>query len=276
MERRVLGKGLDALIPKKVSLDAVSQAGLTFLPLENVHPGRYQPRHDISSEELKELVLSIKERGVLQPILVRQLKTGYFEIIAGQRRFEAARAAGLKEIPAIVKDVGDKDTLVLAIVENLQRQDLNPLEEAEAFSRLMKEFEFTLEDVARSVAKDKTTVSNTLRLLRLPDGIKDALSRGLLSRSQARTILAVDGAAAQEKLFHQIMREGLSVRDIESRVKQVSVKKKSDLFGRELEEKLQKCLGTKVRIFNKKNNCGRIVIEYYNLQDLERLVERLR
>jgi len=276
MERRVLGKGLDALIPKRTSLDGGGQAGLTFLPLEKIRAGRYQPRHDINNEELKELVLSIKERGVLQPILARRLKDGDFEIIAGQRRFEAAAAAGLKEIPAIIKEVSDKDTLVLAIVENLQRKDLNPLEEAEAFTRLMREFEFSLEEVAHSVAKDKTTVSNTLRLLKLPDDIKDALRQGLLSRSQARTILAVDGAAAQEKLFHQIMREGLSVRDIENRVKRVSAKKKSDPFGQELEEKLQKYLGTKVRIFNKKNNRGRIVIEYYNLQDLERLVERLR
>ena len=216
MERKVLGKGLDALIPKKITSPYSKE--FIYLPVEKIKPGRYQPRQEIEEKELKELAQSIREKGFIQPIVARKMGESY-EIIAGGRRYHASKLLGLKEIPTIIKDIDDKDTLVFAIVENLQRKDLNPIEEAEAFKRLMDEFEFTLEDIAKFVGKDKTTVANTLRLLNLPFQIKEALKKGIITRSQARTILGVTKKEDQQKLFQQILKEKLSVREIENRVK---------------------------------------------------------
>ncbi|MDD5194143.1 MAG: ParB/RepB/Spo0J family partition protein [Candidatus Omnitrophica bacterium] len=273
MERRVLGKGLDALIPKK-PLPAYSKD--FTLPLSKIHPGKYQPRKEIEQQDLEELCQSIKEKGFIQPIVVRKVGPEDYEIVAGGRRYEAAKSLGLNEIPTIVKELDDKDAFIVAIVENLQRKDLNPMEEAEAFARLSDEFEFTQDDIAKFISKDKTTIVNTLRLFKLPQDIQDALRSGLLSRSQARTLLAVDNKQEQEKLFRQILNGGMSVREIEARAKAASKKKRtSDPFVTEVEEKLQKFLGTKVKIANKRNNRGKIVIEYYSLDDLERIVRRL-
>jgi ParB family chromosome partitioning protein len=273
MERKVLGKGLDALIPKKITPSFAKE--FTYLPLEKIKPARYQPRQEIEEKELEELSRSIKEKGIIQPIVVRKLEEGFFEVVAGGRRYQAAKSLGLKEIPTIVKELDDKDAFVFAIIENLQRKDLNPIEEAEAFLRLMDEFEFTQEEIANLIGKDKTTIANALRLLKLSPNIKEALRKGLISRTQARTILAAE-ESQQEKLFHQILKEGLSVREIEKRAKRFSKKKrKIDPFILEAEECLQKSLGTKVRIFNRRNHRGRVVIEYYSLEDLERIMEKL-
>jgi len=273
IDRRVLGKGLDALIPQRV---ATAPKEYTQLALNKIKPGRYQPRQEIGDSELQELMQSIKEKGIVQPIIVRRIDTDEYEIVAGGRRFQAAKSLGLNEIPTIIKELDDRDTLIFAIVENLQRKDLNPIEEADAFARLMSEFKFTLDDVAKFLGKDKTTVANTLRLLRLPQSIKDALMKGIISRSQARTILAVDKAEEQERIFHDILNEKLTVREIEKRVKKASGKKSHlDPFVVEVEEKLQKILGTKVRIFNKRNNRGKIVIEYFTLDDLQRILAKL-
>ena len=274
MERRVLGKGLDALIPKKTA--AAPPKEFTYLPVDKIKPGRFQPRQEIKEKELKELSQSIKEKGFIQPIVVRKIGDEY-EIVAGGRRYQASKSLGLKEIPTIIKDISDRDTLIFAIAENLQRKDLNPIEEADAFKRLIEEFDFSLEDIARFLGKDKTTIVNTLRLLKLPPKIQEALRSGAITRSQARTILGADKKEDQERLFQQILREGLSVREIEKRVKKVSKRKKAtDPFVSEAEEKLQKILGTKVRIFNRRNNRGKVVIEYYNLDDLERITGRLK
>ena len=274
MERRVLGKGLDALIPKKTAVALPKE--FVYLPIEKIKPGRYQPRQNIGQKELQELAQSIKEKGFIQPIVVRKVGES-FEIVAGGRRFQASKLLGLNEIPTIIKDIDDKDTLIFAIVENLQRKDLNPLEEAEALKRLIDEFEFTLEDIAKFVGKDKTTVANTLRLLKLPPQIKEALLNGIISRSQARTILALETKEQQQKLLEQILKEGLTVRELETRVKKTSRRKKAqDPFVLEVEEMLQKSLGTKVRIFNKRNNKGKVIIEYYSLDDLERITRRLK
>ena len=275
MERRVLGKGLDALIPKKAA-EVNQEKEFTYLSIEMIQPGKYQPRKEIDAKELEELKQSIKEKGFIQPIVVRKASEGQYEVVAGERRFQAAKSLGLKELPTMIKDLDDKDTFVFAIVENLQRKDLNPVDEAEALQRLMDEFEFILDDIAKIVGKDKTTVVNTLRLLKLPPQIQEALKKGMITRSQARTILGAQTITAQNKLFHQIIREGLTVREIEKRVKKASSKKSSgDPFVAEVEEKMQKSLGTKVRVFNKRNNKGKIVIEYYSLEDLERLLKRL-
>jgi len=275
MERKVLGRGLDALIPKKPA--AMLPREFIHLALDKIKPAKNQPRQEVSEKELAELTQSIKEKGFIQPIVVREAKGGGYEVVVGERRYQAAKSLGLKEIPTITKELDDKDAFVLAIVENLQRQDLNPIEEARAFKRLIEEFEFSLEDIAQFVSKDKTTVVNALRLLKLPDKIKEALQKGIITRTQARTILGVEKLQAQEKLFHQILKEGLSVREIEKKARLVSGKrKKIDPFIVEVEERLQKLLGTKVKIFNKKNNRGRIVVEYYTLEDLERIIKRVR
>jgi ParB family chromosome partitioning protein len=272
MEKKVLGKGLDALIPKKVT----SFKEFTYLPLEKIKPSRFQPRQIMGEKELEELGNSIKEKGIIQPIVVRKTEEDLFEIVAGGRRYQAAKLLGLKEIPTIIKELDDKDAFIFAIIENLQREDLNPLEEAEAFLRLVEEFGFSKEEIAQLIGKDKTTVINTLRLLKLPPSIKEALRKGVISRSQARTVLGIENREEQERLFHQILKEGLSVREIEKKVRKISKKRKIDPFVLEVEEKLQKSLGTKVRIYNKRNNKGRIVIEYYSLEDLERIVEKLQ
>ena len=275
MERKVLGRGLDTLIPKKTA--AMLPREFMRLSLSKIRAAKKQPRQRVSDKELEELIQSIKEKGFIQPIVVRSIAGGEYEVVAGERRYQAAKSLGLKEIPTIIKEIDEKEAFIIAIVENLQRQDLNPIEEAQAFRRLINEFKFSLENVAKFVSKDKTTVVNTLRLLKLPDNIKDALQKGIITRTQARTILGVEKIQAQEKLFHQILKEGLSVREIEKKVRLASPKKKViDPFILEVEERLQKILGTKVKIFNKRNNRGRIVMEYYTLEDLERIIKRVK
>jgi len=275
MERRVLGKGLEALIPKK-SKEDVPQEEFMHLNMLCIHPGKYQPRQEVDPQELKELAQSLKDKGFIQPIVVRKKAPGDYEIVAGGRRYAAAKSLGLKEIPAIIKELDDRDAFVYAIVENLQRKNLNPIEEAEAFKRLMEEFSFSLEDVAQFVAKDKTTVVNSLRLKKLPENIQEALRQGTITRSQARTILALEDLQAQEQLFQQVLGQKMSVREIEHAVRRHNKAKPKvrDPFAEEVEDKLQKRLGTKVRIYNKRDNKGKIVIEYYNLADLERIIRR--
>lgn len=275
MERRVLGKGLDTLIPKKTV--TVLSEEFAHLDINKICPAKNQPRKEIAKLELMELAQSIESKGVVQPIVVRKLDSGMYEIVAGERRFQAAKLLGLKDIPTIIKKLDDKNAFVIAIIENLQRKDLNPIEEAQSFERLMNEFDFSLEDIARFIGKNKTTIVNTLRLLKLPPQIKKALIDEVISRSQARTILGVQKIQEQEKLFHQILKDGLTVREIEKKARVISRKKKTlDPFIEEEEDSLQKILGTKVKIINKKNNQGKIVIEYYNINDLERIIKKFK
>ena len=270
--KRALGKGLDALIPKKT--EGISSRELMQIPVGEIIPNRRQPRQNMDSQELNQLSLSIKEKGLLQPVVVRKIDTGY-ELVAGGRRFEAAKLAGLKFVPALVKELDDKESFVLAIVENLQRSDLNPMEEALAFKRLMDEFNYSLDDIARFVSKDKTTVANALRLIKLPVEVRRALEKGLISRSQARTILSLAAETEQVRMLHEILSGGVTVREIERRAQEMAPRKKIDPFVSEVENKLQTALGTKVRVFNKKNNRGKIVLEYYSLDDLERILRRI-
>ncbi len=271
MEKKVLGRGLEALIPKR--FQERTRQELVYLSLDMIKQGKYQPRTTMNEKELQDLAQSIKEKGFIQPIVVRR-KEGKFEIVAGARRFYAAKLLGIKEIPTIVKQLDDKETFVLAIMENLQRQDLNPLEEAAAFRRLMEEFRLTLEEIGSMLGKDKSSIANTLRLLKLPQEIKEALKRGIISRSQARTILSLNDERKQKELFHRILQEGLSVREIERRVKK-SLRRRKPLnpFIADIEERLQKALGTKVKIVDKKNKRGKIIIEYYSAKDLERIIK---
>ena len=226
--KRALGKGLDALIPKQVQ--TVENKEFIYIDTSSITPNPYQPRQSMDPVELAELSQSIKEKGFLQPVVVRRVASGY-ELVAGGRRIEAAKLAGLERIPAVLKELDDKESFVLAIVENLQRKDLDAVEEATAFKRLLEEFEFSLDDIARFVSKDKSTIANTMRLLRLPVEARRALQKGLISRSQARTILSLNSETEQVRLLHEILSGGMTVREIERRTKEVSGKKKAILLS---------------------------------------------
>ena len=277
MEHRALGKGLAALIPEKVESSSGSVAYVnTSLLKEN----SLQPRLNYDETKLSELIASIKEKGVLQPILVREREGGY-EVIAGERRLKAAQALSLEKVPVIIKEVSDQEALVLALVENIQREELNPIEEAKAFKRLIDDFNFTQDTVAQSVGKDRSTVANVLRLLKLPEEIQKSLSNGQVSMGHARALLSVEDAYEQKQIFEYTVKKGISVRELENLVKtgiksilrlkkSSSAKKNPDLVA--LEEELQKVLGTKVRIQTQKKR-GKIIIEYYSLEDLKRVIQ---
>jgi len=274
MAKKVLGKGLEALIPKKAAAAVAEEdEEFAYIDINQIARSKFQPRKTISPQELEELSASIKEKGIIQPIVVRRRGEGY-EVVAGGRRFEAAKSLGVKKIPTIVKDLSDEETFIFAIVENLQRKNLNPLEEAEAIKRLIDEFSFTLEEVGKFLGKDKSFIANALRLLRLPPDIKEALARGTITYTQARTILALKDEASQRRLFQELISQKLTVRELETKVRLTKKKRPQDPFILEMEEKLQRTLGTKVKVLNKKNNRGKIVIEYYSLDDLERILKR--
>ena len=278
MENRALGKGLSALIPDKVATDQAAR--VTYLKTAHLRDNRLQPRTTFNDAKLEELKTSIKEKGVLQPILVRE-KNDAYEVIAGERRLKAARALNLDEVPVIVKEVSDQEALVIALIENIQREELNPIEEAEGYRRLIEEFQYSQDSVAQSVGKDRSTISNLLRLLRLPPEIKKSVSQGDISVGHARALLSVETLAKQKKLFERTVKKGLSVRELEHMVKgkdaaasqKISKTKKPELAA--LEEVLQKMFGTKVNVLAQKKK-GRIVIEYYSQEDLERIIKILK
>lgn len=272
--KTALGKGLDALLPDR---------GLEIVEVElmRINPGKSQPRKVFRDEPLRELADSIRQKGVLQPVLLNREKDGSFSLIAGERRYRASKLAGLKRIPAIIKNVTPEDTLEISLIENIQREDLGPLETAQGFQRLMDEFGLTQEQLATKVGKERATVANYLRLLRLPEEIKKLLAEGMLSMGHARALLALDGARLlQLALAKRIVRDGLSVRDAEklSRKKPAATPRTPKAGPspdiRKLEERLRKNLATKVRVKDK-NGKGKIEIEYYSLEELDRLLEIL-
>ncbi|MBM4140355.1 MAG: ParB/RepB/Spo0J family partition protein [Nitrospira sp.] len=266
--KTALGKGLEALIPEKGE-------EVIYLTIDRIFPGEHQPRKAIRDDSLKELAASIRERGVLQPIIVSRVGDGTFRLVTGERRWRAAALAGLKKIPALIKNVASKDSLEIALIENIQREDLNPIETAEAFRRLTTEFNLSQEELSDRVGKDRATISNYLRLLKLPEEIKSLIYNGSLSIGHAKAILAIDGKAHQIEAARKVIKKGLSVRETETLTKKVSrplkVKATKDPQILSLEEKLIKSLGTKVRIFHKGKR-GKIEIEYYSLDELDRLL----
>lgn len=274
MDRRSLGKGLSALIPENTGVgkgDVVA-----YLKTEVLKGNAFQPRTHYDEAKLENLKASIREKGLLQPILVR-FKCGEYEVIAGERRLKAARALDMPQVPVVIKDVTDQEALVLALIENIQREDLNPIEEAEAYRRLIEEFCYTHDQVAESVSKDRSTVSNLLRLLKLPAEIQKSVYDGVLSVGHARALLSVEMASEQSRLFSLVMQKGLSVRELEGMVssgavsRRVNAKKPKSHEVAALEGELQRALGTRVTIHSK-NKKGRIVIEYYSLEDLDRIL----
>jgi ParB family chromosome partitioning protein len=278
-KRPALGKGLGALLP---DIEKEDRKNFFLCGIEEIVPSRYQPRMGFDETKLDELAASIKEKGIIEPLIVRKVERGY-ELIVGERRWRAAQRAGVKEVPVILRDVTAGEALELALIENLQREDLNPLEEAEAYKRLMEEFHYTQEELAKRIGKDRTTVANTVRLLKLPQEIKAYLADDTISSGHARAFLGLHAPEEQKMACAKVIKKGLSVRETERLVKRLNAQmSKRDVTARPsseeelhlgyLEETLRKLLGTKVRI-PKRGRRGKIEIEFYSEEDLERIVE---
>jgi ParB family chromosome partitioning protein len=292
MEKKVLGKGLAALISKSnsakdsnreiSSLEINQHGSVAHVKTISILENRLQPRQNYDDSTLEDLKSSIKEKGILQPILVRKHENGY-EVVAGERRLRAAKAIGLEEVPVIIKNVTDREALVLALVENIQREELNAIEEALGFKRLMEEFNFTQEAVAEAIGKDRSTVTNLLRLLRLPDEIQKQVADAKLSMGHARALLSLEGEAIQRKMAQAIIEKGFSVRQVEDLVKKAhqgqnithAAAKPKNRDIEILEEELRRIFGTKVLVEDKKGK-GRLIMEYYSLDDLDRILGVLR
>lgn len=271
MKKATLGRGLDALIPKETA-----SAGFILAAIHDVRPNLRQPRKEFDDDAIAELSLSIKEKGVLQPLLVRRVGNGY-EIIAGERRWRAAQKAGVTKVPIIIKEASDGEALELALIENLQRQDLNPIEEASGYHHLIENFGLTHEEVATRIGKDRSTITNQLRLLRLPEEAQRALAQGEITAGHARAILSLGSPAEMQSALSAIRKQKLSVRNTESLVKKMSgtAKKEEkesdeDPYVRSLADELKRSLSTQVRIVYN-NGRGRIEIDYYSTDELERL-----
>ncbi len=278
-KRKALGRGFSALFPD--TLLPEEDRGFFYCPIESISPNPHQSRRDFSDSELAELAQSIKEKGVIQPILVTKTKDG-FQLIAGERRWRAAQKAGLDKIPAWIRDVSPAEALEIGLIENIQRQDLNPIEEALAYQELVQRFKLTQEQLSNRIGKNRSTIANFLRLLKLPDIIQRDLIDGRLSFGHARVLVGIDLPATQKEIRDLVIRRSLSVRQTETLAKKVSSPKKpkaiKDEIGTYLESlvtDLQNSLGTKVGII-RKGKKGKIIIEFYSDEELGRLVERLR
>jgi len=280
MQKMALGKGLGALIPDLSALDDKERKalGIMEVELDKIIPNEYQPRKVFDEAKLQELAASIKEQGVIQPIIVHRAGGG-FQLIAGERRWRASRLAGLKTIPALVKEATKREILEMALIENIQREDLNPLEAAEAYKRLQDEFKLTQDDLAKRVGKERSTVTNFLRLLGLPKEVKQELISGALSMGHAKALLSLERVREQIQAAALIVKKGLSVREAEAlahALKSPPKEKKARLSHelKSVEERLRKALGTKVSIVSKAKG-GRIVIEYYSAEELDRILEKI-
>ena len=285
MNRKALGKGINALIPDfeiGVPEPGVSgKQGVTQtreLLIDEISPNRFQPRKYFDDDKLEELVTSIRENGILQPVVVQKSETGY-ELVAGERRWRASKKAGLKKIPAMIREVSDTKALELAIIENIHREDLNPIEEAEAYKRLAEDFSLTQEMIAEKVGKSRAAIANILRLLNLSRNIQENLISGKLSMGHARALLGLDNTGQMQAMCQEILKQGLTVRQTESKVnrlkkpeilKLASSMKKKNIFIKDLEKELERKLGTKVEVSPKKNG-GKLVVSYYSDDDLERI-----
>jgi len=280
-KRMALGKGLGALLPE---FEQGELKTLLYCGIEEIVPNRSQPRKHFDESRLQELAESIKEKGILEPLIVRRIEQGY-ELIVGERRWRAAQRAGLKEVPVLVKEAEGREALELSLIENLQRENLNPIEEAEAFKRLTEEFNVSQGDLATRLGKDRTTITNTLRLLKLPLEVRNQLLQNRITSGHARAILSLETKEKQKELCSRIIQKGLSVREAEAIAKRWSEKPKkkgpSDRRREELgsqmnslQDSLRQYLGTKVRI-TPNGKRGKIEIEYYSNEDLQRIVEAI-
>lgn len=273
MGRKALGKGIYAIIPEETG--RTPEEELRLVPVPSISPNPYQPREE-REEDLSELIASIKEKGILQPLVVRRKGKDY-ELVAGGRRLKAAIQAGLDRVPVIIRKATDSELLELALIENLQRKDLNPIEEATAYQRLSREFNLTHEGIAKKIGKSRASITNALRLLTLPEKARRYLSSGEISPGHARTLLSIPSPPAVNRLCDRIIKQGLSVRDLEricSLKKKPGPEKPKDPHILALEDTLSESLGTKVRI-HKKGKKGRIDIEFYSEADLDRILSKI-
>lgn len=290
--KKALGKGLSSLIPDSYinkieeSRDGTTQKeiqGLELIPISEISPNRDQPRENFSLEGIEDLAQSIREKGILQPIIVKKTAGGVgYELICGERRLKAAMLSGLEKVPAIVKEIADNDLLEWALVENIQREDLNPLEEARAFEKLISERGFSQEQVAKRVGKNRTTITNTIRLLRLPEEVFNYVKDGQLTAGHARALLGLFTEEHQTQLARRIIKENLSVRQVEDLVARSAHKRRARSARRltpeiaDLETRLSRLMGTPVRIFTtKKGQQGRIIIHYFSLDELDRILAQV-
>ena len=294
--KRGLGKGLDSLIPTNVMMESevkhatVSTAssaeegkdGTLMVKLSKVEPNREQPRKNFDEDSLQELAESLKQFGMLQPILV-QNRGDYYEIIAGERRWRAAKIAGLKEVPVIVRELTDQEIVEICLIENIQREDLNPIEEAQAYKRLLTEFHLKQDEVAERVSKSRTAVTNSMRLLKLCDEVQKMVVDDMISTGHARALISIEDPDEQYLIAQKIFDEKLSVREVEKLVKDLhkppkppkEENKTLQAIYQEISERLKQSLSTKVSVSAKQNGAGKIEIEFYNHEDLERLLERI-
>jgi ParB family transcriptional regulator, chromosome partitioning protein len=270
-KRRALGRGLGALIPSAYAAD--EPAAPTLVPVSAIQPNPWQPRGDFADDGLAELAESIRQKGILQPLLVRRSGSGY-ELIAGERRYRAAQQVGIEHVPVNVRDASDAEMLEMALIENIQRENLNPLEEARAYRRLADEFHLTQDEIAARVGKDRSTVANALRLLQLPAAIQADIARGALSAGHARALLSAGADAAQIQLASEVVARRLTVRQTERLAKRADPPA-ADADQRAAEQRLTEVLGTRVRLLARRNGSGTIEIEYYSLDSLNVLIDRL-
>lgn len=276
MQKKALGRGLQTLIPVG---NALGRDEIEDVPLSLVSPNPFQPRRVFDEAEMEELANSVKAKGILQPILVRKLGDGGYELIVGERRWRAAKLAGLKKIPAIIRPATDAEAMEMALIENLQRKDLNPLEAARAYQRLMKEFGLTQEAVARALGKERSSIANTVRLLALQSEVQTWVESDQLSWGHAKVLLAVSDPEQQVRLGRRAVTERLSVRDLERLVRPAHRAGRSNNARKghrpsEIEERMSRRLGTKVRLIHGKTG-GKIVIDYYSPADLERVIDMI-
>ncbi|MDE6896688.1 MAG: ParB/RepB/Spo0J family partition protein [Lachnospiraceae bacterium] len=297
VKRGGLGKGLDSLIPdngkvpesgrktkvvEKVIEKIVEKPSEVKLKINQIEPNREQPRKKFDEQALEELADSIRQFGILQPLIVQE-KEKYYEIIAGERRWRAAKLVGLKEIPVVIRKMSEQEMVEISLIENIQRENLNPIEEAAAYKRLLEEFHLTQEEIAERVAKSRTAVTNSMRLLKLDERVQQMVVDEMLSTGHARALLAVEDPELQFQTANKIYNERLSVREVEKLVKNIGKEKSSkkekdfqqEAVFQDLEEKMKVSLGTKVSINRKDDKKGRIEIEYYSMEELERLMEIL-
>lgn len=281
MEKKALGKGLGALLPDSIpKVVPIERETTQDIPLDRIVPNRYQPRRTFDPGEMAQLAESVRKNGVLQPVLVRRKADGFFELIAGERRYRAAKSAGLRTIPAVVRNSSDEQSMELALVENLQREDLNPIEEARAYHRLVTEFGLTQDSLAQRFGKDRSSIANSIRLLNLPNEIQALVESFEISTGHAKVLLGVSRSDLQLKLLKQILDGQLSVRETELLVasalrvgKGRTASRRAPVYP-DLEEKMRKRLGTKVTI-TKGRRGGRIEIHYFEPADLDRLTEMI-
>ena len=285
--KKGLGKGIESLIedygvPQEI--EKAEQPDI-YLKISQVEPNRKQPRKNFDENAMEELTESVKQYGIIQPLIVRK-KENYYEIIAGERRWRAAKMAGLKEVPVVIRNYTDEEIMEISLIENIQRENLNPIEEAMAYQLLIKEFHLKQEDIAARVSKSRTFITNAMRLLKLDDRVQNMLSESLITSGHARALLGIEDGDLQYETAMKVYDEGLSVREVERLVKKIntppkeekeeqpaSQKEQYQLIYENAENKLKTIMGTKVNIRNKSNHKGKIEIEYYSLDELERLME---